>query len=88
MDSKPRKVKQDLGNRNANKGEKGFLRTLGKGYSRMTATRPLRNVRVLSRKGPVIVNITRTACVTSMEPGSKGEWTGILMHEQMITSLY
>ena len=36
----------------------------------------------LSRKDPTIVNLTRTVCVTSILPGSQGEWTGMCMHEQ------
>ena len=33
-------------------------------------------------KIPAIVNITRMACMTSMQPGSQGEWTGMHKHEQ------
>ena len=36
----------------------------------------------MSRKCPGIVNTTRIICVTSMYPGSQGEWTGMCMCEQ------
>ena len=41
-----------------------------------------RNIHVLSIKSPTIVNIMRMVCMTLMQPGSQGEWTGMCMCEQ------
>ena len=38
----------------------------------------------LSGKNPATVNthITRMVCMTSVYPGSQGQWTGMHIHEQ------